>query len=58
MPIDGFLQYWKKIIRCVPMTDKETAFSAHVASPTLLSYFNSKGLIFSSGSGYHLPKER
>ena len=34
------------------MSNTEALFLSHHSSPTLLSYFNSKGLIFSSPAGY------
>jgi hypothetical protein len=48
----------KQALRGIPVSDEETRFSFHSISPTLLSYFNSKGLNFSSRSGYHFTKRK
>ena len=53
MLLNGCTESGQKIIRCLAMADEEATFSTHNEKSPLLSYFNSKGLIFSMGIEYH-----
>ena len=53
MLLNGCTESWQQIIRSLTMADEEATFSAHNEKSPLLSYFNSKGLIFSMGIEYH-----
>jgi DNA-binding Xre family transcriptional regulator len=50
-------QLSKQALRGIPVSNKEARFFFHITSPTLLSYFNSKGLNFSRRNGYHFTKK-
>ena len=49
----GCTESGQKINRGLAMTDEEATFSTHNEKSPLLSYFNSKGLMFSMGIEYH-----
>ena len=53
MLLNGCTESWQQIIRGLAMADEEATFSTHNEKSPLLSYFNSKGLIFSMGIEYH-----
>lgn len=53
MLLNGYTKSRQQIISGLAMADKEATFSAHNEKSPLLSYFNSKGLIFSMGIEYH-----
>ena len=53
MLLNGCTESWQQIIRSLTMADEEATFSTHNEKSPLLSYFNSKGLIFSMGIEYH-----
>ena len=53
MLLNGCTESGQQIIRSLAMADEEATFSAHNEKSPLLSYFNSKGLIFSMGIEYH-----
>ena len=53
MLLNGCTESGQQIIRGFAMADEEATFSTHNEKSPLLSYFNSKGLIFSMGIEYH-----
>ena len=53
MLLNGCTESGQQIISGLTMADEEATFSTHNEKSTLLSYFNSKGLIFSMGIEYH-----
>ena len=53
MLLNGCTESWQQIIRSIAMADEEATFSTHNEKSPLLSYFNSKELIFSMGIEYH-----
>ena len=53
MLLNGCTESGQQIIRSLAVADEEATFSTHNEKSPLLSYFNSKGLIFSMGIEYH-----
>ena len=53
MLLNGYTKSRQQIISGITMADEEATFSTHNEKSPLLSYFNSKRLIFSMGIEYH-----